>query len=133
MESFDKKTGELRYYASETAKKTKTITIPKKAVYVYNGTPLQGALEDKLTEFINGSRKGSIKIIESTDAQYARVIIKSYETIIAKAYENYVLYDAYDADKNINIKGYDVVRIRSKYESDIALPQTFPNAPKMSA
>lgn len=130
IKRYDKNTGSLEYYTDETMNRTKTTTIPKKAVFVYNGTIMQGKFEDKINEFINGTRKGSIKLTERTGSDVDMVVIRSYETYIAKGYdiEDEILYNAYDKDKNIDIKAYDVVRIRSKYEDNVSLPKSFPEA-----
>ena len=90
---------------------------------------MQGVLSDKISEFINGSKKGLIKLVESDGSGIDTVIIKSYDTYIAKAYdtEDNILYNEHDKNKNINIDEFDVVRIRSRYEDNVSLPKVFPD------
>jgi len=130
IKGFDKSARRLAYYADEDASKSKTVQILQSAVYVYNGRLMQGSFEDKIREFINGTKKGTIKLIERSGSGIDFVVIKSYETYIAKAYdtENNILYNEYDKDKNIDLEAFDIVRIRSKYENNVSLPTVFPDA-----
>lgn len=127
---FNESTGSIQYFKDSQSGTTKSTTISRNSVFVYNGKLMQGSLKSKIDEFINGTRKGSIKIVKRTGSDVDCVVIKSYETYIAKAYdvEDSILYNAYDKDKDINLEEFDVVRIKSRYENNASLPSTFPDA-----
>lgn len=130
VESFDLDSYTLTHYRTSESDVTATKLIDRGAIVIYNGRQLQGSLSEKIQEFADGTRKGSMKLVRSGSGKYDIVIINSYRIFVAGAYDagRQILYNHYHTGDQIALESYDSVKIRDPFSTLSAMPSTYPAA-----
>ena len=131
VERFDLDSYTLTHYRTSESDVTATKLIDRGAVVIYNGRQLQGSLSEKIEEFADGTRKGSMKLVRSgSGGKYDIVIINSYRIFVAGAYDadRQILYNHNHTGDQIDLESYDSVKIRDPFSTLSAMPSTYPAA-----
>ena len=129
LENYDANSRAIEYYKDENSSLTRRAVLPKGVKIVYNGTCFSGNLSKILFEFKDDRKKGSITLIDnSSDSEYELLIIKSYDTVVAKEVNaiDDIIYDYYSNDKNITLYDYEVVKYIYPDGSEAQKPVGFP-------
>ncbi len=110
---FDRTSNTFHYLTSKDASRTKSQRIAKDFQLVYNGVPYEGTVESAVSGFLDGTRRGSVKLSDADrDGNFDVVIIKNYEIFPSGTIDtmNENLYGGFEKD-TINYSEYDIVNV----------------------
>ena len=111
IDSFDASLHKLKYYKNEQRSKSGTVSIGTDALVIYNGYPTLRSPENIVSEFVDGKRRGTIKIKKGSNS-YDIVAVDSYVSFIlgSKDTETERIFDKLNQSK-ISLKDYRCVKI----------------------
>lgn len=125
--NFDSDSFSLNY--ENSSGRAKRVSIRKDAAICFNGSIYTKPLSVEFKKFIDGERKGTVKLINSKNSSgYDIVIIKSYETFILGAYDsgNKVYYDYCKNTQSFCIDDYEHVKVIDKNGKATTVPTSYP-------
>ena len=98
------------------ALKLQTRGFSRNAVVYYNGSEYTDSVSAAFDEFINGNKRGSIRLKDvNADGAYDTVIIKSYRSFVVNMIDdvNGVYYNMADHSDSIKISDYTGLSVKN--------------------
>ena len=128
IKSIDEKSGAIEYYTDNGSKVKKLNFDPKSNVFI-NGRAMETHLNDRIQEFIDETRKGTVELIKANGASVYNIVnIKSYEVFIIGAYDEKsdIIYDYYNSENKIEFSDTENLNIIDTNGMKANMPKTFP-------
>lgn len=128
IKSVDEKSGTLEYYTDNGSKVKKLNFDPKSNVFI-NGRAMETRLNNRVQEFIDETRKGTVELIKANGASvYNLINIKSYEVFIIGSYDEKsdIIYDYYNSENKIGFSDTENLNIIDTNGKKANMPKTFP-------
>lgn len=130
LRSFDSSSYIISYYSKN--EKLQTRGFSRSALVYYNGSEYTDSVSAAFDEFINGNKRGSIRLKDiNADGTYDAVIIKSYRNFVVNMIDdvNGVYYNMADHSDSIKISDYTGLSVKNanlqKAALTIATPSVF--------
>lgn len=128
IKSIDEKSGAIEYYTDNGSKVKKLNFDPKSNVFI-NGRAMETHLNDRVQEFIDETRKGTVELIKANGASVYNIVnIKSYEVFIIGSYDEKsdIIYDYYNSENKIEFSDTENLNIIDTNGMKANMPKTFP-------
>lgn len=128
IKSVDEKSGAIEYYTDNGSKVKKLNFDPKSNVFI-NGRAMETHLNDRVQEFIDETRKGTVELIKANGASVYNIVnIKSYEVFIIGSYDEKsdIIYDYYNSENKIGFSDTENLNIIDTNGKKANMPKTFP-------
>ena len=128
IEGFSETDYLLRYYDSNKNKLLKE-RIDGSAVVIFNGRRFFGLLSEKMDEFVSGSKKGIVELIDSdNNSSFDVVRIKSFEVFVASSYSdrNESLYNLFESNHVLDLSVFKQVIITNEVGDETSIPSIYP-------
>lgn len=128
IKSVDEKSGAIEYYTDNGSKVKKLNFDPKSNVFI-NGRAMETRLNNRVQEFIDETRKGTVELIKANGASvYNLINIKSYEVFIIGSYDEKsdIIYDYYNSENKIGFSDTENLNIIDTNGKKANMPKTFP-------
>lgn len=128
IKSIDEKSGAIEYYTDNGSKVKKLNFDPKSNVFI-NGRAMETHLNDRIQEFIDETRKGTVELIKANGASVYNIVnIKSYEVFIIGSYDEKsdIIYDYYNSENKIGFSDTEHLNIIDTNGMKANMPKTFP-------
>ena len=128
IKSVDEKSGAIEYYTDNGSKVKKLNFDPKSNVFI-NGRAMETHLNDRIQEFIDETRKGTVELIKANGASVYNIVnIKSYEVFIIGSYDEKsdIIYDYYNSENKIGFSDTENLNIIDTNGMKANMPKTFP-------
>mgnify|MGYP004469297313 CR=1 FL=1 len=128
IKSVDEKSGAIEYYTDNGSKVKKLNFDPKSNVFI-NGRAMETHLNDRIQEFIDETRKGTVELIKANGASVYNIVnIKSYEVFIIGSYDEKsdIIYDYYNSENKIGFSDTEHLNIIDTNGMKANMPKTFP-------
>lgn len=128
IKSVDEKSGAIEYYTDNGSKVKKLNFDPKSNVFI-NGRAMETHLNDRIQEFIDETRKGTVELIKANGASVYNIVnIKSYEVFIIGSYDEKsdIIYDYYNSENKIGFSDTENLNIIDTNGKKANMPKTFP-------
>lgn len=128
IKSIDEKSGAIEYYIDNGSKVKKLNFDPKSNVFI-NGRAMETHLNDRIQEFIDETRKGTVELIKANGASVYNIVnIKSYEVFIIGSYDEKsdIIYDYYNSENKIGFSDTENLNIIDTNGKKANMPKTFP-------
>lgn len=128
IKSVDEKSGAIEYYTDNGSKVKKLNFDPKSNVFI-NGRAMETHLNDRIQEFIDETRKGTVELIKANGASVYNIVnIKSYEVFIIGSYDEKsdIIYDYYNSENKIGFSDTENLNIIDTNGMKANMPKAFP-------
>lgn len=128
IKSIDEKSGAIEYYI-DNGSKAKKLNFDTKSDVFINGRAMETHLNDRVQEFIDETRKGTVELIKANGASVYNIVnIKSYEVFIIGSYDEKsdIIYDYYNSENKIGFSDTENLNIIDTNGKKANMPKTFP-------
>lgn len=128
IKSVDEKSGAIEYYTDNGSKVKKLNFDPKSNVFI-NGRAMETHLNDRIQEFIDETRKGTVELIKANGASVYNIVnIKSYEVFVIGMHDKNTetIYDYYNSANKTELDDVEYLNIIDTNGMSSSLPTTFP-------
>lgn len=128
IKSIDEKSGAIEYY-TDNGSKAKKLNFDTKSDVFINGRAMETHLNDRVQEFIDETRKGTVELIKANGASvYNLINIKSYEVFVIGSYDEKsdIIYDYYNSENKIGFSDTEHLNIIDTNGMKANMPKTFP-------
>lgn len=129
IKSIDEKLGAIEYYTNNGSKAKKLNFDTKSDVFI-NGRAMETRLNNRVQEFIDETRKGTVELIKANGASvYNLINIKSYEVFVIGSYDEKsdIIYDYYNSENKIGFSDTEHLNIIDTNRMKANMPKTFPS------
>lgn len=128
IKSVDEKSGAIEYYTDNGSKVKKLNFDPKSNVFI-NGRAMETHLNDRIQEFIDETRKGTVELIKANGASVYNIVnIKSYEVFVIGMHDKNTetIYDYYNSANKTELDDVEYLNIIDTNGMSSTIPTTFP-------